>query len=316
MKVLLVEDDPSAQEIVRDILKDIVIDIEICGRGDEAEALIRNVEWDLVMLDIMLPGKDGFQLLKVAKEVHKFTPVVMFTAIKDRENRIKAYEMGVDDFVTKPFDRWEFLARVRSLLNLRGSYQRLEETRNVVITLAHAVEAKDPYTRGHSDRVGEYSRKISLALGFSQEKAEDLYWAGLLHDIGKIAVPLDILTKPDCLTYDEYEKVKIHPEYSYKICQDLRTLQKVLPAIKYHHERWDGKGYPEGLKGKDIPAEARIMSVADAYDAMTSDRAYRKAMSKEKAVLILKEGKDKQWQASIVDTFIDILETEDEEEKN
>jgi putative two-component system response regulator len=256
----------------------------------------------------MLPGKDGFQLLEIAKKHQKFSPVVMFTVLKDREKRIKAYEMGVDDFINKPFDRWEFLARVRSLLNLRKKYLELEESNNVVVALAHAVEAKDPYTRGHSDRVGEYSKQIAIALGFSQEKANDLFWAGILHDIGKIAVPLDILTKPAGLTFEEYEKIKIHPEISYKICKGLKTLKNVLAAIKYHHERWDGKGYPERLKSKDIPAEARIMAVADAYDAMTSDRAYRKAMSIQKAIEILKSGRDIQWQGSIVDSFVEILE--------
>jgi len=311
MRILLVEDDPSAQQIAKDILENAVYEVEICDRGDTAVKLIEEEEWDLILLDVMLPGKDGFQLLEIAKACHKFTPVLMLTVLKDREKKIRAYDSGVDDFINKPFDRWEFLARVRSLLNLRQSYLRLEETKNIVVSLAHAIEAKDPYTRGHSDRVGEYSWKIALALGFSAEKAEDLYWAGVLHDVGKIAVPLEILTKPAVLTDEEYEKIKTHPEFSYSICEGLRTLKKVLPAIKYHHERWDGMGYPDRLKGKDIPAEARIMAVADAYDAMTSDRAYRKAMSREQAVAILRSGSERQWQGSIVKAFIDILKNDD-----
>jgi HD-GYP domain-containing protein (c-di-GMP phosphodiesterase class II) len=135
-----------------------------------------------------------------------------------------------------------------------------------------------------------------------------MYWAGILHDIGKLSIPLDILTKPGKLTDEEYEKIKEHPGVSYRICKDLRTLSRVLPAIKHHHERWDGDGYPDGLEKKDIPAEARIMAVVDAYDAMTSDRSYRSAMPKEKAINILKEGKDKQWQGTVVDTLIEIIE--------
>ncbi len=307
MRMLIVEDDPSAQQISKDILENAVYDVIVCDRGDIAEKMIVDEEWDLFLFDIMLPGKDGFQLLEIAKKHHRFTPVIMFTVLKEKEKRIKAYEMGVDDFINKPFDRWEFLARVRSLLNLRKTYLELEESHNIVMALAHAVEAKDPYTHGHSDRVGQYSKEIALSIGFSSEKAEDMYWAGVLHDIGKIAVPLEILTKNNTLTFEEYEKIKMHPEVSYRICKGLKTLKKVLDAIKFHHERWDGRGYPERLKSKDIPAEARIMAVADAYDAMTSDRAYRKAMPKKKAIDVLKEGRDKQWQGSIVDSFIGIL---------
>jgi len=314
MKILIVEDDESARQIVGDILKDKDFDIELCDRGDKALGLIQSYEWDLILLDIMLPGKDGFQLLKAAKEIHKFTPVVMFTVLKDREKRIKAYKMGVDDFINKPFDRWEFLARIRSLINLRKTYLDLEESRNVVLALAHAVEAKDPYTAGHSDRVGEYCRSIARAMGMTEEKASSLFMAGVLHDIGKIAVSLEILTKPGQLSDEEYEKIKIHPEVSYKICAGLKTLKDVLPAIKNHHERWDGKGYPDGMANDTIPVGAQIMAVADAYDAMTSDRAYRKAMPLDKAMSILKDGRDKQWNGKIVDIFIDILESDKGEE--
>lgn len=309
MRILIVEDDPSSMQLSKDILEKEVYDIVMCPRGDDAEKLIISEEWDLFLFDVMLPGKDGFHLLEIAKKLHKYTPVIIFTVLTDREKRIKAYEMGVDDFINKPFDRWEFLARVRSLLNLRRTYMELEEAQNIVIALSHAVEAKDPYTSGHSDRVGRYSKQIALALGFSDEKAEDMYWAGILHDIGKIAVPLEILTKNGALTPDEYEKIKIHPDVSYKICKGLRTLQKLLNIIKYHHERWDGKGYPEQLKGESIPTEARIMAIADAYDAMTSDRAYRKALPKEKVIEILKEGRGKQWYGPIVDRFIEIINT-------
>lgn len=312
MRILIVEDDPSSQQISKDILEKAVYDIVICDRGDTAAEMILNEDWDLILLDIMLPGKDGFELLEIAKKHRKFTPVVMFTVLKDKEKKIKAYEMGVDDFINKPFDRWEFQARVRSLLKLRSTYMELEESHNIVVALAHAVEAKDPYTKGHSDRVGEYSRRIAVALGLSGAKAEDLFWAGVLHDIGKIAVPLEILTKPDVLTFDEYEKVKTHPEVSYKICKSLKTLKKVLTAIKYHHERWDGMGYPDKLSEKNIPAEARIMAVADAYDAMTTDRAYRKALTKQEAIDILEKGKDKQWQGSIIDVFVDLLNNEED----
>ncbi len=304
MRVLIVEDDPSAQQIAKDILDDMVYEIEFCSRGDDGAEKILQKEWDLILLDIMLPGKNGYDLLGLAKKKHPFTPVIMFTVLKDRHKRVKAYKMGVDDFILKPFDKWEFMARVRSLLKLRETYLKLEETKNVVVSLSQAVEVKDPYTRGHSERVGELSRNISLALGFSNEKAAELYWAGILHDIGKIALPLPLLTKPSKLNSQEYEKVKKHPVVSCRICSNLRTLKEILPAIKFHHERWDGKGYPLGLSGKEIPAEARIMAVADSYDAMTSDRAYRGAMDSEEVVSIMKEGRGGQWQGDIVDVLV------------
>ncbi len=310
MKILLVEDDESSRQIVCDILEKDVYEIKACPDGESGMQMIEQSEWDLVILDIMLPGKDGFDLLKKVKSLHRFTPVLMFTVLQEKENIIKAYLMGVDDFINKPFDRWEFLARVRSLLNLRRSYMQLEETRNVVLSLARTVEAKDPYTRGHSERVGEYSRMIAEELGFASDKCEHLYWAGILHDVGKINVPGEILTKPSKLTDEEYEKIKLHPEISYKICSGLRTLKEALPAVKYHHERWDGKGYPEGLEGKNIPAEARIMAVADAYDAMTSDRSYRKALPHAKVMEILCSGKGSQWQDSVVDALLKTIDKE------
>ncbi len=310
MRLLIVEDDPSSRQIAGDILEDSVYEVEMAATGDDGARLIEEEEWDLVLLDIMLPGRSGFDLLEISKKLHPFTPVVMFTALKDRSSKLKAYEMGVDDFIVKPYDRWEFLARVRSLLRLSRVYQKLEESKNIVVALAHAVEAKDPLTHGHSERVAEVSRKIALALGFSEETASDIYWAGILHDVGKIGVPLEILTKPSALTDEEYDKVKKHPEIACRICQGLRTLKNVIPSIRHHHERWDGGGYPDGLKGKNIPAEARIMAVADSYDAMTSRRTYRDAMPVEKAVSILREGMNSQWQPEVVETLIDILKDE------
>ncbi|MGM0568452.1 MAG: HD domain-containing phosphohydrolase [Elusimicrobiota bacterium] len=308
MKILLVEDDSSFQQIVLNILEKEAYSIKVCDNGQKAVELIERREWDLIILDIMLPGVNGFELLKKVKKMHMFTPVLMITVLKDRENMTEAFRLGVDDFITKPFDRWEFLARVRSLLNLRNSYKKLEETRNVVVSLSHVVETKDPYTRGHSERVGEYSRKIARELGFSREMCEHMYWAGILHDMGKIDIAKEILTKPGRLTKEEYEKIKVHPKISYKICKNLRTLREALPAVIYHHERWDGEGYPEGLKEKRIPAEARIMAVADAYDAMTSDRSYRKAMTLPQVREIFKEGKKKQWQPSVVEALLSILD--------
>ena len=310
MRILIVEDDIESQEISRDILKNENYEIEIVDRGDTAVEVIKDKEFDLILLDVMLPGKDGFQVLKEIKRIRPFTPVVMLTVLREREERIKAYELGADDFINKPFDRWEFLARVRSLLNLRKTYLELETRDSLIKALSQAIEAKDPYTRGHSERVAEYSRKLGIKMGLDKEKVEALYWAGILHDIGKIAVPTNILIKPEKLTDEEYEKIKIHPEFSYKICKELKTLKQVLPAIRHHHERYDGNGYPDGLKENKIPLEARIMAVCDSFDAMTSDRAYRKALSKEEAIKILRNGKGKQWDPEIVDKFISLINEE------
>jgi len=306
-KILLVEDDKESQEISKEILKSGGYEVDIVGRGDTAIEKIKQINYDLVLLDVMLPGKDGFSVLEEAKKNAPFTPVIMLTVLKERKERIKAYELGADDFINKPFDRWEFLARVRSLLNLRKTYLELETRENLIKALSSAIEAKDPYTKGHSERVGEYSKKLALKLGFDREKAESLYWAGILHDIGKIAIPIDILTKPGKLTDEEFEKIKVHPVISYKICESLNTLKQVLPAVKHHHERYDGKGYPNGLKGEEIPYEARIMAVTDSFDAMTSDRSYRKAMPKEKAIEILKQGAGVQWDEKIVKAFIELI---------
>ncbi|PIU18940.1 MAG: two-component system response regulator [Elusimicrobia bacterium CG08_land_8_20_14_0_20_44_26] len=309
-KILIVEDNADSAEVLKDILAGEDYNCDVAPTGAEAEMLASTSSYDLILLDIMLPDKSGFELLDKFKNdpFTALTPVILLTALNDMDSRIKGYNLGCNDFVSKPYNHFELMARVRNHIRLKHALSDLEDTNNVLYTLAAAIEAKDPYTRGHSYRVGMYCWEIAGILGWSDAEKTKIKRAGLLHDIGKIGVPDYILIKDGKLTGAEYDAIKIHPVLSAEICSSLTKLKDVIPAIKYHHERFDGKGYPEGLAGGRIPYGARIMAVCDSWDAMTSNRAYRKKLKKAEVLEILKSGAGSQWDGDIVEIFIQIRE--------
>jgi putative two-component system response regulator len=227
-------------------------------------------------------------------------PIVMITALGSQKDRIRGLEVGVDDFISKPFNIYELIARVKNLLNLRSYISELEHAEQVIFSLARAVEAKDKYTEGHCERLSIIAQEVGKQLGLGEIDMIVLKRGGILHDIGKIAIDDSILLKPGPLTPEEFKIVKTHPEIGENICRPLKTLQSVLPVIRYHQERFNGSGYPDGLVGDEIPLHARIIGVVDCFDALTTDRTYRKALPPEVAMDIIdRETNDGLWDPEI-----------------
>ena len=308
--ILVVDDEARSIDTLRRVLEREHYMVRIARNGEEALADIAEQMPDLVLLDVTMPVMDGFEVCRRlrAKEETQLLPVAMLTGLNDDEYRVQGLETGADDFINKPFERTVLLARIRSLLRVRRLTNQLESTENVIFALAATVEARDPYTEGHLRRLAAYSHALALAHGSTASQAQLIRYGGLLHDIGKIGIREAVLQKQGPLTPDEYEEMKKHPEIGAFIVNPMRFATQVGPMILHHHERWDGGGYPSGLKGDDIPLGARIIAVVDSFDAMTTDRPYRKGMGHAEALKILRAGRDKQWQAELVDMFVDMVE--------
>jgi putative two-component system response regulator len=308
-RILIVDDSVQNVQLLEAYLISAGYDIECVYSGKDALATIMDngsTPPDLIILDVMMPGMSGFEVCETIKNDpdHMRIPVMLLTALQDIEDKVKGYEAGADEFLSKPIDKLEMLIRVKSMLRAKRLNEDLESARNVIYTLALAIEANDPYTRGHSERVSQIGIRIAQELDLSREQQETIRNAGVLHDIGKIGISETILQKPGPLTEDELLVVQDHPEIGEKICAPLRSANKVLTVIRHHQERHDGDGYPDGLKGDEIPIEARIISVADAYDAMTSPRPYRPPMPLRQVLDTLKRESGKQWDPQIVDLFL------------
>ncbi|HPR64416.1 MAG TPA: response regulator [Thermoanaerobaculia bacterium] len=290
-KILVADDTPSNREVVEEILADAGHTVHCVGSGDALLRIMEDYRPDLVILDIRMPGLDGFEVCRRIKGEREWEllPVILVTARREVQDRRAGMEAGADDFLLLPLHRLEVVARVKSLLRQRFFYLDLEQHQSVILSLASALEAKDPYTRGHSDRVAQLSVELAMMLNLSNEDLRLLSMAGKLHDIGKIGVPEKLLNKPGRLTGAELETIMTHPAQGQLICKQLKTVQSILPIIRHHHERFDGSGYPDGLVGDEIPYLARILGMADAYDAMTSDRPYRAPMEVSQALAVLED---------------------------
>ncbi len=269
---------------------------------------------DLIILDIMMPGLNGYEVCRELKSAHdtQRIPVMMLTALQDMEDKVKGFEAGADEFLSKPVEKMELLIRVKALLRTKHLNEDLESARDVIYTLALAIEANDPYTRGHSERVADYAGRLAQRMGLSENEADVIRNAGILHDVGKIGISETILQKPGPLTNEELVSVQDHPVIGEKICKPLRSANTLLKIIRHHQERYDGDGYPDGLKGDEIPMEARVISVADAYDAMTSPRPYRPPMSHRQVIDVLRRESGKQWDPDVVREFLEMIREEEE----
>lgn len=259
--------------------------------GYEALSITQEKGVDLILLDIMMPGITGFEVCRQLKQSRKYQliPIVLVTALNQVQDRIEGIKVGADDFISKPFNREELLARVDSLLRIKSLTDQLDSAETVIFSLAEAVEARDHYTRGHTERVGKVAVSIGKEMGFSQDELENLRKGGILHDIGKIGVPDNILNKSGRLKGEELKKMKKHPQIGYDICKHLKTAKGLLDIILHHHEKMDGSGYPHGLQNVKISLPVRIMTVADIFDALISDRPYRKGLSLKKVYSILEQ---------------------------
>jgi putative two-component system response regulator len=306
-EIILVADDNEAnRELVSELLSAEGYKVVSAADGQQARQAVEKDSIDLALLDVVMPRPTGYELCQAmkSKPESRLIPVVLLTNLNSEADRIHGIMCGADDFLNKPVNKHELLARVQSLLRLKQFTDELDNAETVLFSLALSIEAKDPYTEGHCDRLSKYSVALGEKLGLSQELRVALRRGGLVHDIGKLAVPESILLKPGPLTPEERKIMEQHTIVGERICAPLRSFRYVLPIIRHHHEKWDGSGYPDGLKGEQIPLTARILQVTDIYDALTTDRPYRKALSQEKAFAIMREEvKRGWWDASILDEF-------------
>jgi putative two-component system response regulator len=304
--ILVADDDEMNRELLSEILSAEGYQVVCAENGDQALDVIHRNLVDLALLDVIMPGKTGFEVCCAikSKPETRFIPVVLVTGLSRVDERIQGITCGADDFLSKPVNKQELLARTRSLLRLKEFTDELENAETVLFSLALSIEAKDPYTRGHCDRLSDFSVAMADRLGLPQDQRVALRRAGVVHDIGKIGVPEHILVKKGPLTDKEWEIMREHPAVGERICSPLKSFRLVLPIIRSHHEKLDGSGYPDGLKGDQIPLTARILQVTDVYDALTTDRPYRAALSQEVALATMREEAQRGWwDSALLDEF-------------
>lgn len=295
--ILIADDNEASRDLLCDLLSDEGYNIVSAADGNQALDAIHNKSVDMALLDVMMPGQTGFAVCQAIKSQPetRFIPVVLITGLSSIGERIQGIKIGADDFLSKPVNQHELMARVHSLLRLKEFTDELENAETVLFSLALSIEAKDPYTKGHCDRLGKYALALARRLSLPEEQCLALRRAGIVHDIGKICVPEQVLVKMGPLTAEEWIIMKQHPVAGERICSPLKSFRSVLPIIRHHHEKLDGSGYPDGLKGDEIPLTARVLQVVDLYDALTTDRPYRTAMQSKDAFVVMREEVRRGW---------------------
>jgi len=315
--ILVVDDHAPIRELIQEMLTDHGYKVMTAADGADALSVLDQSQIDLVLLDVVMPGKNGFDVCREIKAnpSTSLIPVVFVTALSDKESRILAIEAGADDLLTLPVDRIELLARVRSLFRLKLKTNELERAESVLLTLARIIEGRDARTQSHCERISDLSRRLGEQLGLPDEQVAALKLAGVVHDIGKIGISDSILLKPGPLSSEEWTLMREHPILGERICAPLRSFRLVLQIIRHHHEKCDGSGYPDGLRGDDIPLTARILQVVDIYDALISVRPYKSAMSANEAIRTLRDEVHKGWwDADVLREFERLLEDDSDRE--
>lgn len=309
--ILVADDSEASRDLLATLLKAEGYSVTCAEDGQQALEVLRTHRVDLALLDVIMPRATGFdvcQALKAMPET-RLIPVVLVTGLNSAKDRIYGIQCGADDFLKKPVSKEELLARVRSLLRIKNFTDELESAESVLCSLALSIEGKDPYTDGHCKRLAQYSMALAQCLGLPEELQVALRRGAMVHDIGKVAVPESILLKPGPLTPEERKIMEQHTIVGERICAPLKSFRHVLPIIRHHHEKQDGSGYPDGLRGGAVPVTARVLQVVDIYDALSTTRPYRQALSPQEALAILhEEAKRGWWDESIINEFEDVLE--------
>ncbi len=312
--ILVADDEESVRTLLTRILERDRYRVVQAEHGDEVLPLVDREDPALLILDITMPGMNGIEICRriKANPRHRLLPVVHVTSLVEAQDVHAAIEAGSDEFFRKPFDSEALLLRVRSLLRTKRMTDSLVDAEAVLIALARTVEARDHYTEQHLFRVAERAVNTATSLGLTGTAVESVRLGGLLHDLGKIAIPDAVLLKPGPLTQAEFEVIKIHPERGAEIVRPLQMHADPVLTILHHHERWDGTGYPYGLKAEAIPFAARIVAVADTFDALTTDRPYRDGTTPERAFEVLRAGRASQWDPDVIDAFLGLYGGVDE----
>ena len=317
--ILIVDDDPAGRQTLESILDEQGYQLEFAENGAQALQMIRKILPDVILLDVMMPGMDGFEVCRQVRSDPAIAeiPIIMLTALDDRRSFLNGLESGADDYLTKPYDRHELRARLLGITRL-NRYRKLQDDRTN-IEQAHsqllsaydatiegwsrAMDLRDKETEGHTQRVTQLSEKLAKIAGIRQDELIQIRRGSLLHDIGKLGVPDSILLTPNKLTVGEWEVMRKHPQYAYEMILPIEYLRPALDIPYCHHEKWDGTGYPRGLKGEEIPLSARIFAIVDVWDALTSDRPYRAAWDKQKTLQYINEQSGKHFDPHIVELF-------------
>lgn len=326
--IIVVDDDTSNLKMAGHILSRNNMRVTALKSGQALLDFLKNNESpDLILLDIKMPGMDGFETLEKLRQQEQGNdeiPVIFLTADEDQESEKKGLSLGAMDFIKKPFVPQVLMLRIRHIIDLirlqRNLSQEVERKTeeneklfiHVVHSLADAIDAKDTYTNGHSGRVAMYSREIAKRYGYSEKAQSDIYMMGLLHDVGKIGVPDAVINKPTKLTDEEYEMIKSHPVMGARILKNIKEMPSLATGARWHHERYGGGGYPDGLVGDNIPEEARIIAVADAYDAMSSRRSYRDVLPQEVVRREIEKGKGTQFAPQFADIMLAMIDEDTE----
>lgn len=290
-RVLVVDDDPVQLELLTHILAAEGWDVLTASKGEEALERFSEFQADTVLLDVRMRTMSGFEVCRRLRQdpERRLTPIILLTGLCDDNDRVEGLRVGADDLLIKPVERDHLVARVQSALKIKSFTDELERAESVLFALARSIEAKDPYTEGHCDRLSRWSERLGQEIGLNEDEVIALRRAGTVHDIGKVAVPDAVLLKPARLTPEEYDVMKRHPVVGEQICAPLKSFRIALPIIRHHHEKLNGTGYPDGLKGKQIPLGARVLQIVDVYDALTTERPYKHAMSHEEALGTMEE---------------------------
>lgn len=329
-KILIIDDEEVICNLIAKRLMIEGYSCEMANNGKQGLNLFYRQNFSLIISDIKMPEMNGIELLKRVKSIHPKMRFIILTAYPDIDMAVEAIRLGASDFILKPVDLELIVFSVNRVLEnkrleeeienyqmklerlieertakLKNAYQNLKKSyKDSVRVLIEAIDAKDPYTRGHSDRVKRMSLKIAQKMGFSEERLEIIEYGSLLHDIGKIGIKDEILQKQSSLSPEEYQIIQEHPLIGVKIVEGVEYFKDMIPMIRNHHEHYDGSGYPDGLAGEEIPIEARIITVPDAFDAMTSIRPHRKIMPLEDVLTELDRWKGIQFDPTVVEIFI------------